>query len=35
MVTHTSITDLLGLTISQFIHVYVGIINVLDKKKRQ
>ena len=35
MVTRTSITDLLGLTINQFVRVYVSIVNVLEKKRGQ
>lgn len=35
MMTHTSITDLLNLTIKQFTQVFLSIINVMEKRKNQ
>ena len=34
MHTHTSITDLLEMTIGRFYHVLSALINVLDKQRR-
>lgn len=35
MVTHTSITDLLQMTIRQFYRVYVAVGNVMEKKNNK
>lgn len=35
MVTHTSITDLLGMKIRQFYRVYIAVGNVMEKRKAQ